>query len=107
MKVLDITEALFDKVFSEKNRQKAWLYTNPFRLVSKAGVAASKFTGIEDPVAASAVAVGVPILFHSLTETSGPLHQGLRPKGYKAVAPVSRRRSYWSNTTEHRRRICT
>ena len=75
---------------SEKNRQKVWLYTNPFRLVSKAGVAASKFTGLEDPVAAGAVAAGVPILFHTLTETSGPLHQGLRPKGYKAVAPVSK-----------------
>ena len=77
-------------VFSEKNRQKVWLYSNPFRLVSKAGVAASKFTGLEDPVAAGAVAAGVPILFHTLTETSGPLHQGLRPKGYKAVAPVSK-----------------
>ena len=59
-------------------------------MVSKAGVAASKFTGLEDPVAAGAVAAGVPILFHTLTETSGPLHQGLRPKGYKAVAPVSK-----------------
>ena len=77
-------------VFSEKNRQKVWLYSNPFRLVSKAGVAASKFTGLEDPIAAGAVAAGVPILFHTLTETSGPLHQGLRPKGYKAVAPVSK-----------------
>ena len=84
------TDFFGSNVFSEKNRQKAWLYTNPFRLVSKAGVAASKFTGIEDPVAQQAIAVGVPILFHSLTETSGPLHQGLRPKGYKAVAPVSK-----------------
>ena len=81
---------LGSNVFSEKNRQKAWLYTNPFRLVSKAGVAASKYTGLENPAAAGAVAAGVPILFHTLTETSGPLHQGLRPKGYKAVAPVSK-----------------
>ena len=43
-----------------------------FSIVSKAGVAASKFTGLEDPVAAGAVAAGVPILFHTLTETSGP-----------------------------------
>ena len=25
-----------------------------------------------------------------MTETSGPITQGLRPKGYKAVAPVSK-----------------
>ena len=85
-----VADFLGSNVFSEKNRQKAWLYSNPFRLVSKAGVAASKFTGLEDPVAAGAVAAGVPILFHTLTETSGPLHQGLRPRGYKAVAPVSK-----------------
>lgn len=69
-----VADFLGSNVFSEKNRQKAWLYSNPFRLVSKAG----------------AVAAGVPILFHTLTETSGPLHQGLRPRGYKAVAPVSK-----------------
>ena len=58
-----VADFLGSNVFSEKNRQKAWLYSNPFRLVSKAGVAASKFTGLEDPVAAGAVAAGVPILF--------------------------------------------
>ena len=54
-----VADFLGSNVFSEKNRQKAWLYSNPFRLVSKAGVAASKFTGLEDPVAAGAVAAGM------------------------------------------------
>ena len=92
------TDFFGSNVFSDKNRQKAWLYTNPFRLVSKAAVSASKFTGIEDPVAHQAIAVGVPILFHSLTETSGTLHQGLRPIGYKAVAPVSKEEDHTGAT---------
>ena len=31
----------------------------------------------------------MPILIHTLTETSGPITQGL-DRGYKAVAPVSK-----------------
>jgi hypothetical protein len=53
-------------------------------------MAAAAQTGLEDPMAKAAVAAGVPILIHTLTETSGPITQGLRPKGYKAVAPVSK-----------------
>ena len=30
------------------------------------------------------------MLYHTLTEKSGPITQGLRPRGYKAVAPVSK-----------------
>jgi hypothetical protein len=54
-------------------------------------------TDIEDgmgsglsPSAALALKAGIPIVIHSLTETSGPITQGLRPKGYKAVAPKSK-----------------
>ena len=42
------------------------------------------------PLAAAALATGIPMLYHTLTEKSGPITQGLRPRGYKAVAPVSK-----------------
>jgi len=77
-------------VFSDKARQQAWFYTNPFRMVSKAAVKASEQIGLESPTAKAAVAVGIPMFIHTMTETSGPITQGLRPKGYKAVAPVSK-----------------
>ena len=86
-----VSDVIGKTILSDKFRQQyVWPYTNAFRVVSKAGVAASKLTGLENPVAAGTVAAGVPILFHTLTETSGPITQGLRPKGYKAVAPVSK-----------------
>ena len=86
-----VSDVIGKTILSDKFRQQyVWPYTNAFRVVSKAGVAASKLTGLENPVAAGVVAAGVPILFHTLTETSGPITQGLRPKGYKAVAPVSK-----------------
>jgi len=86
-----VSDAIGKTVTSDKFRQQyVWPYTNVFRVISKAGVAAAAQTGLEDPMAKAAVAAGVPILFHTLTETSGPITQGLRPKGYKAVAPVSK-----------------
>ena len=77
-------------VASDKLRQEAWFYTNPFRMVSKAAVKATEKIGLESPTARAAVAAGIPIFIHTMTETSGPIYQGLRPKGYKAVAPVSK-----------------
>ena len=78
-------------VTSDKFRQQyVWPYTNAFRLVSKAAASAANATGLEDPMAKAAVVAGIPLFIHTATETSGPITQGLRPKGYKAVAPVSK-----------------
>jgi len=86
-----VADAIGTTVTSDKFRQQyVWPYTNAFRLVSKAAASAANATGLEDPMAKVAVAAGIPIFIHTATETSGPLHQGLRPKGYKAVAPVSK-----------------
>ena len=86
-----VSDVIGNTILSDKFRQQyVWPYTNAFRVVSKAGMAAAAQTGLEDPMAKAAVAAGVPILIHTLTETSGPITQGLRPKGYKAVAPVSK-----------------
>ena len=86
-----VADVIGNTVTSDKFRQQyVWPYTNVFRVVSKAGVAAAGLAGLEDPMAKAAVAVGVPLFIHTATETSGPITQGLRPKGYKAVAPVSK-----------------
>ena len=70
--------------------------SNPYRLQSQIGQkVASKLedmgnaTGLS-PAAAATIAFGVPALYNTLTEKQGPITQGLRPKGYKAVAPVSK-----------------
>jgi len=65
-------------------------YTNPHRMASDAGVSASKFTGLESPVAMAAVAAGVPLIYSTLSGQLGSPSDGFRPKGYKAVAPVSK-----------------
>jgi hypothetical protein len=65
-------------------------YTNPHRMASDAGVSASKYTGLESPVAKAAVAAGVPLLYATLSGQLGSPLDGFRPKGYKAVAPVSK-----------------
>jgi len=85
-----VSDFLGSTIASDKLRQEAWFYTNPFRMVSKAAVKATEKIGLESPTARAAVAAGIPIFIHTMTETSGPIYQGLRPKGYKAVAPVSK-----------------
>ena len=54
-----VSDVIGKTILSDKFRQQyVWPYTNAFRVVSKAGVAASKLTGLENPVAAGAVAAG-------------------------------------------------
>ena len=83
-------EVIGSTVASDKWRQQyVWPYTNPYRMASMAAEKAANVTGLSKQ-GSLAVAAGVPILYHTLTETSGPLHQGLRPKGWQASAPVSK-----------------
>ena len=84
------TDVIGSTVLSDKWRQQyVWPYTNPYRMASMAAEKAANVTGLSKQ-GSLAVAAGVPILYHTLTETSGPLHQGLRPKGWQAAAPVSK-----------------
>ena len=69
-------------------KEYVWGQTNPFRIVGDVSQKAGQISGLS-PLGGAAVAFGLPALYHVLTETSGPLNQGLRPKGWKAVAPVS------------------
>ena len=65
-------------------------YTNPHRMAGDVGVQASQATGLESNLSKAAVAAGVPLLYATLSGQIGSPLDGFRPKGYKAVAPVSK-----------------
>ena len=46
--------------------------------------------GLESPLAGAAVAAAVPVALGMMSGQVGSIAEGLRPKGYKAVAPVSK-----------------
>jgi len=77
-------------VGSDEWRQRyVWPYTNPYRLINDTVGKVSEKIPLSK-AAQAAVAVGTPILYHQLTESSGPLSQGMRPKGWKAAVPASK-----------------
>ena len=85
-----VADALGKTVGSDEFRNKyVWPYTNPYRVVSKTVGEAIKNIPLST-ASKAAVGVGVPILYHQLTETSGPVYQGMRPKGWKAAVPASK-----------------
>ena len=85
-----VSNFLGKTVTSDEWRNKyVWPYTNPYRIVSKAVGEATKDIPLST-AGKAAVVVGTPILYHQLTETSGPLYQGMRPKGWKAAVPASK-----------------
>ena len=63
---------------------------NAYRMASDAGVNASQSVGVENNLSKAAIAAGVPLLYMSLSGQMGSPLDGFRPKGYKAVAPVSK-----------------
>jgi len=85
-----VSDVAGNAVFTKQAQLNFNKYTNPHRMASDAGVSASKFTGLESPVAMAAVAAGVPLLYSTLSGQLGSPSDGFRPKGYKAVAPVSK-----------------
>jgi hypothetical protein len=85
-----LSDALGNTVFTKQAQLNFNKYTTPPRMASDVGVAASKYTGLESPVAMAAVAAGVPLLYATLSGQLGSPLDGFRPKGYKAVAPKSK-----------------
>lgn len=74
---------------TDKTRRQAWFYQNPWRLASSVGQYAGPRLGVGSAAGAVA-AFGIPALMHTMSGTAGPISQGLRPKGYKSVAPASK-----------------
>ena len=77
-------------VLTNATRRDVWRYTNMHRLMSDVGQHVGPRLGLESPLAGAAVAAAVPVALGMMSGQVGSLAEGLRPKGYKAVAPVSK-----------------
>jgi len=76
-------------VLTDQSRRAIWKYTNIPRMAGEIGKTVSNITGM-DPVTGAMLAVGTPAVLLGLSGRTGPLSEGMRPKGYKAVAPASK-----------------
>jgi hypothetical protein len=85
-----VAAGLAADVLTNATRKDVWHYTNMHRLMSDVGQHVGPRLGLESALAGAAVAAGVPIALGMLSNQTGSLATGLRPKGQKAVAPVSK-----------------
>jgi hypothetical protein len=77
-------------VLTDATRRDIWKYTNMHRIMSDVGQRVGPRLGLESTLAGAAVAAAVPVALGMMSGQVGPITEGLRPKGYKAVAPVSK-----------------
>ena len=77
-------------VLTDATRRDIWKYTNMHRIMSDVGQRVGPRLGLESTLAGAAVAAAVPVALGMMSGQVGPISEGLRPKGYKAVAPVSK-----------------
>jgi hypothetical protein len=77
-------------VLTNATRRDIWKYTNMHRLMSDVGQYVGPRLGLESTLAGAAVAAAVPVALGVMSGQVGTIAEGLRPKGYKAVAPVSK-----------------
>ena len=77
-------------VLTNATRRDIWKYTNMHRLMSDVGQYVGPRLGLESTLAGAAVAAAVPVALGVMSGQVGSIAEGLRPKGYKAVAPVSK-----------------
>lgn len=77
-------------VLTDKTRKEIWKYTNPHRVVGEVGQYTGPRLGLENKLSGALVAAAVPVAIGALSGQIGSPLEGFRPKGYKAVAPVSK-----------------
>lgn len=76
-------------VLTNQSQRQIWKYTNVPRMAGEVGTQIARATGV-DPVTGAVLTAGAPLALMTLSNVRGPLSQGLRPAGYKAVAPKSK-----------------
>ena len=84
------SDILGNTVYTKQAQLTTNKYTNPHRMAGDIGVQASQNAGLDSNLSRAAVAAGVPLLYATLSGQIGSPLDGFRPKGYKAVAPVSK-----------------
>lgn len=76
-------------VLTDSTRRQVWKATSVPRMAGSVATTVARKVGM-DPVSGAVLTAAAPLALLSLSGTAGPLTQGLRPSGYKAVAPKSK-----------------
>ena len=84
-----IAGALGADIATDATRRVGWKWTNAPRMAGEMGRQLSKAAGM-DPVTGAVLTAATPAILMSLSGQLGSPLAGLRPKGYKAVAPASK-----------------
>jgi hypothetical protein len=87
-------------VMTNETRKDVWRFTNMHRMVGDVGQYVAPRLGLDSNLAGAAVAAAVPIAIGALSGQFGSPIQGLRPAGYKAVAPVSKEKDPTGRTPQ-------
>jgi len=85
-----IAPGLAADVLTNATRRDVWHYTNMHRLMGDVGQYAAPRLGLDSTLAGAVVAAAVPVTLGLLSGQTGSIATGLRPRGQKAVAPVSK-----------------
>jgi hypothetical protein len=96
----DVAAAAVLDVMTNETRKDVWRYTNMHRMVGDVGQYIAPRLGLDSPLAGAAVAAAVPIAVGALSGQFGSPIKGMRPAGYKAVAPVSKEEDPTGRTTQ-------
>jgi hypothetical protein len=94
-----VAAATLDALTNE-TRKDVWHYTNMHRMIGDIGQYVGPRLGLDSTLAGAVVAAGVPVVLSTLSGQTGPITQGLRPAGYKAVAPVSKEKDPTGRTPQ-------
>ena len=94
-----VASAALDALTNE-TRKDVWHYTNMHRMIGDVGQYVGPRLGLDSSLAGAVVAAGVPVVLSTLSGQTGPITQGLRPAGYKAVAPVSKEKDPTGRTPQ-------
>jgi hypothetical protein len=86
-------------VLTNATRRHVWNYTNMHRMMGDVGQYVGPRLGLESTLAGAAVAAAVPVALGTLSGQIGSPLQGFRPRGYRAVAPVSQEEDPTGKTT--------
>lgn len=76
-------------LLTNQTQRQVWKYTNVPRMAGDLGAKLAQATGV-DPITGALLTAAAPVALMSLSNVRGPISQGLRPAGYKAVAPKSK-----------------
>jgi len=86
-------------LLTDASLKNVWKYTNVPRMAGDLGKRVAETVGM-DPVTGATLGKLAPLTLLALSNVRGPVQQGLRPLGYKAVAPVSKEEDPTGRTSQ-------